>query len=212
MICLAAGVPSANADIILGCKNATNGMVRIVADAATCREGEVAVSWNAQGVAGPAGPEGPAGPAGPQGAQGPQGEEGPPGPGGARSGVVARDGSILAGEGFTVTRLDVGEYRITLDPDLGDGFAIPVVTSFEGNAGNMVPYIDLVGGAAFEVRFFERTTAAPTGIDSQFTFIVMDSAAGGPAAATATATGTGTARFLTSSTTAAESREIAAPW
>jgi len=207
MLGLFVGAPVAVADIVLACKNNTNGAVRIVADAATCRENEVPVSWNTQGEVGPAGPEGPAGPAGPEGPQGPQGEQGPPGPGGARSGVVARDGSILAGEGFTVVRLDTGQYRITLDPDLGDGFAIPVVTSFEGNAGNMVPYIGTVGPAFFDVRFFERTTAAPTLIDSQFTFIVMDSAAGGPAAAAAAG-----ARFSASSTTDTETPEIAAPW
>ena len=210
MLGLGAAVPSANADVVLGCKNKTNGAVRIVADAATCRKSEIAVSWNAQGEQGPAGPEGPAGPQGPQGIQGeqgPQGEPGPPGPGGARCGVVARDGAILAGEGFTVVRSGTGTYRIGLDPALGGGFPIPVVTSFESGAPT-IPYIELIvggGSAAFVVRFYERTTAAPTLIDSQFTFIVMDSQAGGPAATAAAA------RFSASSTTDSETPEIAAP-
>jgi hypothetical protein len=89
--------------------------------------------------------------------------------------VVSRDGTVLAGSGFTVSKLGVGEYRITFAPNPFTGFAVPVVTSFEGNAGAMVPYIDLVGGDLFEVRFFERTTAAPTPIDSQFSFIVVES-------------------------------------
>jgi hypothetical protein len=197
---LSFGGASANASVILGCKNKTNGAVRIVAEVATCRNSEVAVYWNSQGEVGPAGP---AGPAGPEGPPGPQGEQGPAGPGGARSGVVSRDGLILAGQGFTVTKLGTGFYRIDLDPDLGSAFAVPVVSSFEGNAGDRVPYVHTVGGNFFEVRFFERTTPAPTFIDSQFSFIVMDSAVGGPAPAAA--------RVSTSSTTEAEAGTIAAP-
>jgi hypothetical protein len=117
--------------------------------------------------------------------------------------VVGRNGDILAGQGFTVTKLGTGEYLITLDPDLGSGFAIPVVTSFEGNAGDRVPYVNVVAFSAFQVKFFERTTPAPTLIDSQFTFIVMDSAAGGPAPSAA--------RLSTSSTSEAETATIAAP-
>jgi hypothetical protein len=203
MLGLSLGGTSANADVILGCKNKTNGVVRIVADAATCRNSELAVSWNAQGDVGPAGPEGPAGPAGPAGPEGPQGEQGPAGPGGARSGVVSRGGDILAGQGFTVTKLDTGYYRISLDPALGRAFAVPVVTAFEGNAGDRVAYVHLVGGNFFEVRFFERTTPAPTLIDSQFSFIVMDSAVGGPAPSAARAAASGDA--------AAETPAIAAP-
>jgi hypothetical protein len=203
MLGLGLGGASAHADVILGCKNKTNGAVRIVADAATCRNSEIAVSWNAQGEVGPAGPEGPAGPAGPEGPQGPQGEQGPAGPGGARSGVVSRDGFILAGQGFTVTKLGTGFYRINLDPALGSAFAVPVVSSFEGNTGDRVPYVHTVGGNFFEVRFFERTTPAPTFIDSQFSFIVMDSAVGGPAPSAA--------RLSTSSTSEAETATIAAP-
>ena len=180
---LSIGAPVAVADVILACKNKTNGAVRIVADAATCRNSEVAVSWNAQGDVGPAGPEGPAGPAGPQGPQGEQGPTGPAGPVAAVSGIVGRDGTILAGQGFTVSKPDVGIYTILFDPDPFNGFAIPVVTSFEGNSGNMLPFVQVVGGNFFVVRFYERTTAAPTFIDAQFTFVVMDSDAGSAAAA-----------------------------
>jgi hypothetical protein len=203
MLGLGLGGASAHADVILGCKNKTNGAVRIVADAATCRNSEMAVSWNAQGEVGPAGPEGPAGPAGPAGPEGPQGEQGPAGPGGARSGVVSRDGAVLAGQGFTVTKVATGHYRINLDPVLGSAFAVPVVSAFEGNALDRVAFVHLVGGNFFEVRFVERTTPAPTLIDAQFSFIVMDSAVGGPAPSAA--------RLSTSSTTEAEAGTIAAP-
>lgn len=105
--------------------------------------------------------------------------------------MVSREGTVLAGSGFTVTKLDVGEYRITFAPNPFTGFAVPVVTSFEGNAGAMVPYIDLVGGNLFEVRFFERTTAAPTPIDSQFSFVVVDSKLGAATQAAAARAGSG---------------------
>jgi hypothetical protein len=205
---LSFGGVSANADVILGCTNKNTGAVRIVNTVADCSKYEGVVYWNVEGQVGPAGPTGPAGPVGPPG---PQGEQGPPGPGGARSGVVSRDGVILAGQGFTVTKLGTGEYRVTLDPDLGGGFAVPVVTSFEGNAGDRVPYVNAVGGGFFELRFFERTTPAPTLIDSQFSFIVMDSAAGGPAAAAAADADAAAVRLSTSSTSAAETATIAAP-
>lgn len=178
---LSAGAPVAVADVVLGCKNKTTGAVRIVADAATCRPSEIAVSWNAQGEpgpAGPAGPPGPTGPTGPTGPAGPQGEQGPAGPAGARSGVVSRAGGILAGQGYTVVKVGVGVYRIILDPPLGTGFAIPVVTPFEANAGDRVAYLSVVGNGFFTVAFFDRTNPAPTPLDSQFTFIVMDSDAG----------------------------------
>ena len=185
IIGLSLGGVSANADVILGCKKESTGAVRIVDTVANCGNNEIAVYWNVEGPPGP------------------QGEQGPPGPGGARSGAVSRSGGILAGEGFTVTKLGTGSYRITLDPILGSGFAIPVVTSFEGVAGDRLPYVNLVGGSFFDVKFFERTTPAPTLIDSQFTFIVMDSAAGGPAAAAV--------RLSTSSASEAETATIAAP-
>lgn len=65
---------TASAQVIIACKNLTNGNVRIVGDAVLCRQHEVATSWNAQGEPGPAGPQGPAGPAGPPGPPGPGSE------------------------------------------------------------------------------------------------------------------------------------------
>jgi hypothetical protein len=66
---------TATAEVVIACKNLTNGNVRIVGNAVLCRQHEVATSWNAQGEPGPAGPAGPAG------APGPAGPPGPPGPG-----------------------------------------------------------------------------------------------------------------------------------
>jgi hypothetical protein len=54
--------------------------MRLVADAASCRKPERAVSWNVAGATGPAGPTGEQGPVGPTGEQGPPGLTGPQGP------------------------------------------------------------------------------------------------------------------------------------
>lgn len=56
-----------SADVINGCVD-KEGKLRIVADAAECKDKEQLLSWNTEG------------PAGPQGEQGPEGEQGPPGP------------------------------------------------------------------------------------------------------------------------------------
>lgn len=60
----------AQAEAITACKSDSNGSIRIVDDAAECRNNEVPVTWNTEG------------PAGPPGQAGPPGPPGPPGPGG----------------------------------------------------------------------------------------------------------------------------------
>ena len=55
---------------IQACQNATNGLLRVVADASFCRTEETPISWNVQGPRGEQGPPGPPGPAGPPGAGG----------------------------------------------------------------------------------------------------------------------------------------------
>jgi hypothetical protein len=77
--------------VIHACKNDTNGDLRI---AATCRNAESAVAWNAQGPqgdTGPAGPKGDAGEAGVSGPPGPTGPQGPTGPAGADGAVSSVD-------------------------------------------------------------------------------------------------------------------------
>lgn len=99
-----AGPIPATDDVFHGCykqhsnANETQGDLRLVSDASSCRSNEVAVSWNATGATGPQGPAGPAGPAGADGApgidgidgidgvdgtDGADGEQGPVGPQGA---------------------------------------------------------------------------------------------------------------------------------
>jgi hypothetical protein len=94
------GGPRPSSAVIHACVKKKTGLVRIVAASATCRPGESAMAWNAQGARGPSGvagtpgPQGPAGPAGAtglkgdaggQGAAGPAGPAGPQGPAGPAS-------------------------------------------------------------------------------------------------------------------------------
>ena len=69
--------------VINACVKKKNGLVRIVATAASCRKSERALSWNVEGPPGPRGATGPAGTAGPAGPPGPAGPKGEAGPRGA---------------------------------------------------------------------------------------------------------------------------------
>jgi hypothetical protein len=63
--------------VISACYTRTTGALRVIdAAVASCRAGEIALSWNQAGVPGPQGPEGPEGPQGPPGADGAPGEPG----------------------------------------------------------------------------------------------------------------------------------------
>lgn len=72
---------AASGNVLVACKNKTNGNLRVVESASQCLNSEVSLSWTIQGLQGPVGPQGPAGPAGAPGTAGPPGPEGPPGPG-----------------------------------------------------------------------------------------------------------------------------------
>ena len=50
---------TATAEVLVACKNKTNGNLRVVADASACLKSELPLSWNATGLQGPAGPAGP---------------------------------------------------------------------------------------------------------------------------------------------------------
>ena len=58
-------------------------------------------------------------------------------------------------------------------PNPFTSYPIPVVTPFDGTA-NSVAYIQSIGAGTFNVKFFARTGAASTPVDTQFTFIVVD--------------------------------------
>jgi len=54
--------------VIHGCY-LTNGNLRVIDSAASCKSNETSLNWNQQGVTGPSGPTGATGPTGPTGAK-----------------------------------------------------------------------------------------------------------------------------------------------
>ena len=81
-----AAIPHSTTGEISGCYGETNGQLRVIdAEAGeSCKNNEVALTWNQKGVKGDKGDKGDTGPQGPQGIQGPQGERGPQGAQGER--------------------------------------------------------------------------------------------------------------------------------
>lgn len=98
--------------------------MRVVADAAMCRVGEMAISWNATGEQGPAGPADPAGPAGPAGA-------------GVKTvaGIVNADGfkNTVTQNGFNSVRLAPGRYQVNFPPGTWTSLPVMTVTPFGAN-------------------------------------------------------------------------------
>jgi hypothetical protein len=93
---------------------------------------------------------------------------------------VLRNGTVQAGQNFSVVRNGDGDYTINIVPGVVSGFALPVVTVFDNATRNRVtPLIQRVGGNLFDVTFLD---SAGTAIDTQFNFVVLGAPA--PAAAT----------------------------
>jgi len=79
-----AAIPNSSTGVITSCYSQATGTWRPI-DAergAKCKNGELTLAWNQQGIQGATGPAGPAGPAGPTGPQGPEGDPGVAGPAG----------------------------------------------------------------------------------------------------------------------------------
>ena len=75
-VALAGDTQTTEDGVIHACRNAENGLLRIVAADEQCRQREEALAWNVVGPRGEPGPAGPQGPPGPTGPTGPQGETG----------------------------------------------------------------------------------------------------------------------------------------
>lgn len=83
-----------NGSTIYACKGERSGSVRIVNQSESCLRGEVPLSWNSVGPAGP---------------QGPAGVDVTP----SITGFVGIDGTVLNGRGFTAQSLGGGVYTLT---------------------------------------------------------------------------------------------------
>jgi hypothetical protein len=121
--------------------------VRVVDDAAQCRDSEVAITLNAQGAQGPAGPAG-------DGVK-------------TIAGIVNADGSAngVTPAGFASQRLGPGNYQITFPAGTWSSFPVLAVTPFGvfGSIGtpvilSAVGFAD--GGSRFDNAFMFITAAA----------------------------------------------------
>jgi hypothetical protein len=81
------------------------------------------------------------------------------------SGRINTDGSIAAGEGFTVAKGTTGVYTITML----SGFRLIAVTTASAAGGNQVVAMDTFTERSFIVRIYQAASA--TAVDSPFTFI-----------------------------------------
>ena len=89
-----AAIPDSGTGLYHACMVKTTGAIRMIdrlsrrrRSGSHCVSGEVAITWNKVGQAGPSGPPGPRGLSGPSGPSGPRGLSGPSGPQGL-SGTV----------------------------------------------------------------------------------------------------------------------------
>jgi hypothetical protein len=84
---------------------------------------------------------------------------------------VLRNGTIQAGQNFSVVKNGTGLYRVNIVSGVISGFALPVVTVFDNASRNRVtPLIQTVGFNFFDVTFLDSAGAA---IDAQFNFVVL---------------------------------------
>jgi hypothetical protein len=93
--------------VIHGCY-LTNGNLRVIDSAASCKSNETPLTWSQHGPTGPQGPAGPPGATGPQGPAGPQGTTGDTGPTGATgaTGATGPPGPAGSVRAWAVVRAD----------------------------------------------------------------------------------------------------------
>ncbi len=151
-----------------------NGAIK-TPKAGVCAAKYTLTELGAEGKEGPQGKEGKEGPPGKEGPQGPEGKEGPKGENGAAglAGMVAANGSIVNGEGFTVSNPSTGEYVINLT-------GLPTCVTISHSADTVVtPHYegqavmaDVVPNCMFNTRKTTVTIYSTTGtkVENGFTF------------------------------------------
>lgn len=147
---------AASANVIVACTQMNSGTLRVVESAAQCRNGEVAISWNIQGVQGPAGP----------GAKTIAGLVG-------ADGLPAALGGVPLTPGFESERLGEGEIKISFPAGSFDRF--PAMTASTG--ASAIAHVDRgewssEGSARFWVSI--RTTGENLPVDRGFWFIAAE--------------------------------------
>jgi hypothetical protein len=156
--------------VITGCYAKATGVLRIIdAAVATCRGGEVALSWNQQGVQGPQGPVGPVGPAGPAGTDGVDGVDGQDGadgidgapgePGPAADFVSGRVTLTTACGGFcTSFRFSPEGYTPPADSQNQDAVTLPIGPGATMSDLTFTLSAAPPAGQTFQVGFTDGTT------------------------------------------------------
>jgi hypothetical protein len=141
-----------------------------------CKSSQTRVSWNQQGPQGLQGAAGPQGSQGAQGLQGVQGVQGSQGPAGVSVWAdVADNGSVLAGHGIAVQRMQAGTYQVTItDPTCAPAANAPVVSVSDAAPGS-------VQGGLFPVAWY-----GVNGGNHQFMVFTGVVSAGPPTTFTAT--------------------------
>jgi hypothetical protein len=119
------------------------------------------------------GPAGPRGPAGTPGLAGEKGERGLTGaPGSARAwAVVAREGRLLHGTGFTKVTVTSNIYCAFLAPGIDLFEAAPVITPFGAAAEPHFAVVDPGGcgsGQGLEITIFEQNGGTSTRVADEF--------------------------------------------
>jgi hypothetical protein len=152
VLALAAGggyaVAASNNKTITVCADKQTGVLHLKTRG-RCKTGQTRVSWNQQGPQGPQGAQGPQGSQGAQGVQGVQGVQGTRGPAGVSVWAdVADNGSVIAGQGIAVQRMQAGTYQVTItDPACALGANAPVVSVSDAAPGS-------VQGGLFPVAWY----------------------------------------------------------
>jgi hypothetical protein len=164
-----------NNKTITVCADKTTGVLHLKAHG-RCKSSQTRVTWNQQGPQGLQGVPGPQGSQGTQGVQGVQGAQGTQGPSGVSVWAdVGDDGSVIAGHGVAVQRMQAGTYQVTItDPTCALGANAPVVTVSDAAPGS-------VQGGLFPVAWY-----GVNGGNHQFMVFTGVVSAGPPAAFTAT--------------------------
>lgn len=147
-------VAASNNKTITVCADKKTGLLHLKTRG-RCKSSQMRVSWNQQG---PQGLQGPPGPQGSQGSQGVQGAQGSQGPAGVSVWANVEDnGTVLAGRGISVQRVQAGTYQVTItDSTCARATNAPVVSVADAAPG-------MVQGGVFPTAWYSNT-----GLNQQF--------------------------------------------
>jgi hypothetical protein len=148
---------ASNTTTITVCADKNTGVLHLKTRG-RCKSSQTRVVWNQQGPQGVQGPSGPQGSQGSQGAPGVQGAQGVPGATGVSVWANVEDnGTVIAGRGVSVQRVQAGTYQVTItDATCAHATNAPVVSVADAAPG-------MVQGGVFPTAWYSST-----GLNQQF--------------------------------------------